>query len=209
MAWVLIVSVPRLSQEDLEDEVFTTLPAVAADYHSLIPSGWVTNLGAAQSCPMLGSRVLIYCWDNWSCGVVSKVFDRHHRRPQCQITGMRATVCVHWPSEKNEDGEVMHTYMHLSKNNNYGGGARRTQHAVRTGCCALQSFVHAPSRPGLPLLLVRRTRGSGGGEAKTAPSSSFPAASGDAQRPLSAPCRAQRAVRSGRCEEKSSVCSLV
>ena len=53
---------------------------------------------------------------------------------------------------------------------------RRTQHAVRTGCCALQSFVHAPSRPGLPLLLVRRTRGRGG-EAKTAPSSRSLAAS--------------------------------
>ena len=32
---------------------------------------------------------------------------------------------------------------------------------------------------------------------------------GDARRPLSAPCRAQRAVRSGRCVEKPSVCSFV
>ena len=31
---------------------------------------------------------------------------------------------------------------------------------------------------------------------------------GDARRPLSAPCRAQRAVRSRRCVEKPSVCSL-
>eukprot|EP01043_Picozoa_sp_COSAG02_P029740 COSAG02_NODE_1864_length_10606_cov_17.350148_5_plen_226_part_00 len=112
---------------DLEEHAFRTLPSSATNYQDLIPAGWVSNLGERMTNPKLGSRVLIYCWDEWSCGVVTKVFERQHRRPACQISSGRATVCVHWPAERNDDGEVMHTYLHLTKNNTYGGGRSPTE----------------------------------------------------------------------------------
>ena len=83
------------------------------------------------------------------------------------------------------------------------------QQAVRPGRCAAGSSDLAYSRLARPLFLpVRRTRVRGrGGEGGT--TIAFPSSTlGDARRLLSAPCRAQRAVRSGRCAEKSSVCSL-
>jgi len=76
------------------------------------------------------------------------------------------------------------------------------QHAVRSSHCAAGSSHRAHSRLGRPLLPVRRTRGRGGrGEGGT-----IIAFSGsilvDARLPLSAPCRAQHAVRPGHCAEK-------
>ena len=85
---------------------------------------------------------------------------------------------------------------------------RRAQQAVRSGLpreAAVHSLFLAPLRLSVVLLLVRRTRARGrGGEGGTI--IAFPGSIlGDARRPLSAPCRAQQAVRSGRCAEKLPV----
>jgi hypothetical protein len=84
----------------------------------------------------------------------------------------------------------------------------RAQQAGRSGRCAAGSSDCVRSRLARPLFLpVRRTRARGrGGEGGT--TIAFPGSIlGDARRPLSAPCRAQWAVRSGRCAKTLFVCS--
>ena len=107
---------------DMEDRVFTSLPEISETYTDLIPDGWSIH-GQLDSggLPSLADRVLVYCWDNWSCGVVSTVYDRGMRRPACELSvpATRATVCVHWPSERSSNGDVPHSYFRLSKNNMY------------------------------------------------------------------------------------------
>jgi hypothetical protein len=102
---------------DLEDRAFSSLPASDSDFHNLIPEGWMVSEDGAL--PRLADRVLVYCWDNWSCGVVTNVFNRDMRRPVCELSSSRATCCVHWPSERTKDGDVRLSYFHLSKNNHY------------------------------------------------------------------------------------------
>ena len=74
-------------------------------------------------------------------------------------------------------------------------------------CCAAESSDRAHSRLGRPLLPVHRTRGRGGrpGRHHLRVLRQHP---GRARRPLSAPCCAQQASRTGRCAEKLFVSSL-
>ena len=108
-------------EPDLEDQAFATLPAFAESYTDLIPNGW--SVHEQYDTPSLADRVLVYCWENWSSGVVTTVYDRKSRRPACALSTRRATACVHWPSEKDEQGEYPHSYFHLTKNNYYVAGA--------------------------------------------------------------------------------------
>ena len=84
----------------------------------------------------------------------------------------------------------------------------RAQQAVRSGCCATESSDRTYVRLALPLLLVRRFAGRGGGGEGGTIITFLSSILGDARRPLSTPCHAQRAVRPGRCAEQLFVCSL-
>ena len=72
--------------------------------------------GARYSLPFASSAAML--GDEISC------------RPACAVSsGARATVCVHWPSERTEDDEVPHSYFHLTKNNYYVDGAMLSEPA--------------------------------------------------------------------------------
>lgn len=115
-------------EADLEDRVFANLPASSESYEDLVPDGW--SICEQQDTPSLADRVLVYCWENWSCGVVTTKYERSARRPACAVSqGSRATVCVHWPSERMDTDEVPHSYFHLTKNNYYVDGAMLSEPA--------------------------------------------------------------------------------
>ena len=85
---------------------------------------------------------------------------------------------------------------------------RGAQHAVRSGCCVSQLTVLRPRTSARCVCGWRIGKGEGGarrGDKIIAFSGSI---LGDARRQLFAPCRAQQAVRSGRCAEKLRVCYL-
>ena len=84
--------------------------------------------------------------------------------------------------------------------------AHAARRSNRLLCVAV--FCSRPLTPRPSVVAGAQDEGKGGGGEGGTIFAFSGSILGDARRPLSAPCRAQRAVRSGRCEEKSSVCYL-